>query len=501
MKSVRPTGVQSQGMVAASAGSHAADDLGLTMYGDPPHVEMSVREFEDMTKDRLKLLHAFDRQCGYDTMLGQIPDKRSAMMPALQESNLWLVYPTAANRDSFLEQKAEFKRRDATSHYALRLAFSKSREARDWLVRQEQRLFLIRYGELADQAQEAFIKNSGVHCRRFDPEGLDKGVTLDGLTKTTPSAKIWAGDVVRFERNFYVMPFSEVAPALIAKRQVVIKAGYAYVPNVTMKLILAAKFKERLTSALDVAEKGAETAFGDPRVGGFLRLIKDHGMQLMVTKTSNSDDPGEKLSLVNFEEIMVRSFPPCMRRLVEKQRETKQHLKHSGRLQLRPFLKECGFVIEESMRWWKQEFSLDATVFEKNYVYDIEHTYGKKGHFQGQNSFGCMKIIAFPGEAAGQSHGCPFKQLDPAALRTQMHKWHVPESYANSIEKEIANGKHFQLACVKYFEAIHPGSEGEGVGNSPGDFYKQSCKCHAKKAEAQKASSPEKLAGASSKSG
>merc|ERR1740138_1287323 len=162
-------------------------------------------------------------------------------------------------------------------------------------------------------------------------------------------------------------------------------------------------------------------------------------MQLMVaTASSSTEDIGEKLSLANFEELMARSFPPCMRRLVEKQRETKKHLKHLGRLQLRPFLKDCGFTFEESVQWWKQELckdpEIDAASYEKNYVYDTEHAYGKKGHLQGQNSFGCPKIINFPPEAAGQVHGCLFK-CDMPVVKQQLHKWRVPESTVGEIEK------------------------------------------------------------------
>merc|ERR1712048_966 len=200
------------------------------------------------------------------------------------------------------------------------------------------------------------------------------------------------------------MPFQDIHPQLISKRQVVIMNGIAYVPSNALKLIVASKFKEHLVRTMDVAFQGLDIALSDPRVGGFLRLIQDHGMQLLMAKSSKDGDPGEKLSLENFEELMPRSFPPCMRRIVERQRDTKKHLKHAGRLQLRPFLKECGFTIDESFRWWKQEICKDAEVdstrFEKEYVYDIEHTYGKKGHLQGQNAFGCSRLIGFPGEAA-----------------------------------------------------------------------------------------------------
>jgi len=281
-----------------------------------------------------------------------------------------------------------------------------------------------------------------------------------------------------------------VSPGLIASRRVIVKGGNAYVPSGAVKLILAKKFRDRLGAGLDAAFQGLPMALSDPRVGGFLRNLQEYGLQLLVAPKSNSEDPGEKLGLDNFEEFLARSFPPCMRRVVERQRETKKRLKHAGKLQLRPFLKDCGFTIEESFQWWKAEMCRDpeigAAKFEKEYVYDIEHAYGKKGHLQGQNSFGCPKIIGFPAESAGQCHGCPFKQLDMPMLKQQLHRWQVPESGMKEVENLITHGKHYQLACIEYFKAMHLGSDGEGVGNNPGDFFRESCRFHIKKREKEK---------------
>jgi len=290
-----------------------------------------------------------------------------------------------------------------------------------------------------------------------------------------------------FDTNFYTMPFFEIHPSLISSKRVVVHRGNAYVPSSALRLILASRFKERLSAGLDVAFQGLPIALSNPQVGSFLRFIQDNGMQLLIAPKTDKEELGEQLTLNNFEELMVRSFPPCMRRLVEKQRETKKHLKHLGRLQLRPFLKDCGFTIDDSFKWWQQELckdpTIDATSYEKNYTYDVEHAYGKKGHLQGQNSFGCPKIIGFPGEASGQTHGCLFKELDVINLRHQLHKWKVTPTALAEIEKLIANGKHYQLACIEFFKSQHPGSEGDGVGNTPGDYFRVSCNCHIKKKE------------------
>lgn len=484
MQRVRPSS-KGPGLAVVPLEAYNADDLGLTSYERAPDVEVSVREFEEFARDRLRVLHSLDRVCGFDTSLDRIGEVRQKLAKELAETRLVLTYPRLAGTD-FQAQKAEYQRRDGISHFALRLAFCKARDAREWFLRQEQRLFALRFDGLSPEAKEAYLSASGIPCKKYEPQG-DSRFSIRDLQVTTPGAKIWTSGKAELDPNFVEMHFSNVPAHLLSSRKVVVHGGTAYVPTSALKLILAKRFKDNLSTMLDVAFQGLPMALANPRVGGFLRELQTYGMQLLAAPASSSDATGDKLSLDNFEEYMVRSFPPCMRRIVEKQRENKKHLKHLGRLQLRPFLKECGFTIDESFKWWKTELmkdpEIDAASYDKNYTYDVDHAYGKKGHLQGQNCFGCPKVIGFAAEAAGQVHGCPFRHSEMPALKQQLHRWHVPESYVLEIEKLVTNGKHYQLACIEYFKAKHPGHEGEGVGNSPNDFYKESCRHHAKKAE------------------
>lgn len=468
----------------AQSGRFPGDTMGVSFYKEQPAAEMSVREFEELTIARLNLLHAFDRVCGYDAALFNIVECRGKMEKDLSDANLVLRYPQGMSADKCQEMKADFLRRDVTSHYALRMAFCKTRDSREWFVKQEQRLFMLRFDALGPEAKEAFLAASGVKCRKFTGEGPKYQEKLKMLRGSTPGAKIVRDSGNVQYHDFYEMPFFELHPSLLSRRSVVVQGGVAYVPASALQLILVGKFKECLNAALDAAFTGLDQVLADPRVGQFLKIVSEHGMQLGVAPKSKTTDGGEKLSLENFDELLVTSFPPCMRLAVEHQREKKKHLKHAGRLQLRPFLKDVGFTMEESMRWWRQELTKDpeitATVFDKNYTYDVEHTYGKKGNFQGQNAFGCAKIIGFPGAVGAQVHGCPFKQLDVPQLRQLMHKWKISENSMTNMEKLINNGKHYQLACVEYFKAKHPGQDGDGVGNTPSDFFRESCKCHAK---------------------
>jgi DNA primase large subunit len=486
MRSARESTASATGKAipSNSPGAYQADDLGLSFYNDAPNVEVSIREFEEYTRDRLKVLHTIERMCGFNMPLHAVGELRPRVAKELADSRLTLAYPMHSTASGFLDQKVEFIRRDSISHFALRLAFCKSRESREWFLRQEQRMFVMRFETLSTDAKEAFFVASGVRCKKFEGTATQ----LEELQLATPAAKIWKeGAIGRpdYDKVFYEMPFFEVSPNLISTRRVVVRGGVAYVPSSALKLILAKLFKDRLTATLDVAFQGLPTALADPRVGGFLRDLQQYGMQLLVAPKSNTDDPCDQLTLENFEAYSARSFPPCMRRLVEKQRETKKRLKHAGKLQLRPFLKDCGFTFESSLAWWKQELCRDAEVdassFEKDHTYDIEHAYGKKGHLQGQHCFGCPKIIGFPEEAAGQVHGCPFKHMETPALNQLLHRWRVPEETMYEIEKLIVNGKHYQLGCIEYFKAQHPGHTGDGVGNSPTDFFKESLNHYVKK--------------------
>lgn len=471
------------------------DDLGLTFYTHPPNAEVSVRQFEDFTASRLKLLHAIDRACNSQELrLEAMKDMiRPKLAREFRDSGLELGYPeTPMKTQSFRSDKLDFQGRDNISHFALRLAFCKNRDAREWFLRQEQRLFVLRFEALSPEARETFVESTGLECTRFQ-DGDYEMISLKKLQVTTPGARIWVegSRVAQYERNFYVMPFREVPERLISGRRVVLHRGKAFVPASLLKLVITRRFKESLSAALDVAFQGQHVAMMDPRVGGFLRVLQEHGMELVAPSRSSSEELSEKLSLGNFEQLLSRSFPPCMRRLVEKQRETKKHLKHAGRLQLRPFLKACGFTFEDSCSWWRKELCRDPTLtsekFEKSYLYDVEHAYGKKGHLQGQNCCGCPAMIASPGEAAGQVHGCFFKQLEPFALQQQLQRWQVPIATMLEIQRLIKEGKHYQLACIEYFKSQHPSSDGEGVGNSPMDFFRTSCRYH--KAQA-KATSP-----------
>jgi DNA primase large subunit len=102
-------------------------------------------------------------------------------------------------------------------------------------------------------------------------------------------------------------------------------------------------------------------------------------------------------------------------------------------MQLGLFLKRAGLSLEESLAFWKQAFAprTGGEKFEKEYAYNVRHSYGQEGRRKDYEAHSCLKVIsATPG--AGEVHGCPFKSLHADALGAALSRAGVPPMYGPS---------------------------------------------------------------------
>ena len=139
---------------------------------------------------------------------------------------------------------------------------------------------------------------------------------------------------------------------------------------------------------------------------------------------------GARISLAQVPGLAQRHFPLCMQHLYATL-QTDRHLRHAGRLQLGLFLKKAGLSLDESMAFWKAGFAPRTTgeKFEKEYAYNVRHSYGREGRRKDYEAHNCLKIIsASPG--VGEAHGCPFKALGGDALRAMLSRAGVPSQCA-----------------------------------------------------------------------
>lgn len=109
-----------------------------------------------------------------------------------------------------------------------------------------------------------------------------------------------------------------------------------------------------------------------------------------------------------------------------------------------------------------------------SYAYNIRHNYGKEGKRENYTPYACMKIIdSIP--ASGEVHGCPYKQ-NLATLTKDLQtfgsladgtfcflfcfSFPLTNRTLDSVNQVVSLAKdgHYQLACARHFELLHPGT-------------------------------------------
>lgn len=202
----------------------------------------------------------------------------------------------------------------------------------------------------------------------------------------------------------------------------------------------------------------------------FTNLVKNlhtsyTGKDYTVSKTAN-------IPIESLDSLSKKSYPMCMRVIHESLR-SKHHLKHGGRMQYGLFLKGIGVTLEDSLRFWREEFTktIDLEKFEKAYSYNIRHNYGKQGSMVNYTPYSCLKII---NTTVGPQDvcGCPFKMLEQSSLKTKLASYGVGIGHAQEIVGYASKG-HIQLACGRYFEVSHDQTIDQGI-NHPNQYFEMS---------------------------
>lgn len=177
--------------------------------------------------------------------------------------------------------------------------------------------------------------------------------------------------------------------------------------------------------------------------------------------------------------LAATSMPLCMRSL-HKALKVNHHMKFAGRQQYGLFLKGIGLQLDDAIAYWRQEFCKKMSVddFNKKYGYNIRHNYGKEGKRKDYTPYNCMRIITGEPPKAGEYHGCPFRHYEEEHLRKALQG--VPEGEKQDI-LNLAQARHFQVACKKHFEATHAGSDADVMINHPNGYFEESRKYYAAK--------------------
>lgn len=124
-------------------------------------------------------------------------------------------------------------------------------------------------------------------------------------------------------------------------------------------------------------------------------------------------------------------------------------------------------------RFWREEFTriMDMDKFERSYSYNIRYNYGKEGSQRNWAPFSCLKIISLPGGVSDVC-GCPFKNNDSTSLKSKLATYGISTVHQQEITSLAAKG-HYQLACGKYFDAVHDIKLEDGISH-PNQFFDKS---------------------------
>jgi DNA primase large subunit len=155
------------------------------------------------------------------------------------------------------------------------------------------------------------------------------------------------------------------------------------------------------------------------------------------------------------------------------------HLRYNGRQQFGLFLKGIGVSLEESLKFWRESFQgkIPREKFDKEYAYNIRYNYGKEGKRTDYTPYSCSRIINGTAPGQGEHHGCPFKHFDQAHLREKLASVGISSSSPHSKEiLDLVANSHFQVACQRYYMAMHPGAIPEKVGMHPNAYFDESRK-------------------------
>jgi len=129
-----------------NGGRQQISRLALSMYQEPPRVEVTLDQFEAYSIDRLHMLKTLEMQ----KLKGHAHAKEMEMKV---EKSMNMYLPMRNESD---------KEKDELSHFILRMAFCQSEELRRWFLTHESLLFRYRLDKATREDKIYFMKSNGL---------------------------------------------------------------------------------------------------------------------------------------------------------------------------------------------------------------------------------------------------------------------------------------------------------------------------------------------------
>lgn len=449
----------------------------ISFYRLPPTTEITLDHFETYAIDRLKILIEINNLQSQGT--------NYIDLIKLMGERIKLLMPLHASNTIEPELLLEERRKDHYSHFILRLAFCRSEELRKKFVNSETFLFKLRYSQLSKVEKHQFIsKLDFVWDEVSDQEKEDlksklipthfndiaiclKQGTL-GLSGYI-SGKIVNEDVVwecLKNEKLNKLPWNEV-PDLVSQRKVLIYKGFAYVPEFLQMNLLANEFSKFLEEQLLSTLKLLPGLDEDERL---IPILDNLSKGYISSEFQGYEDSFEGETDVHANNVkqFEKYFPACAHRLMDGL-ELNHHLRYTGRQQFTLFLKGIGLGPTEALKFWQQMFTsgpgaMTIDKFNKEYKYNIRHSYGLEGGRVNYKPWNCSLIMSKPKPNKQEYHGCPYRDLQTDNLTSLLKRMGLKDD--GNLQKviELSEQREYQLACTKVFEVLNSDNIQENVG-------------------------------------
>ncbi|KAL8729847.1 MAG: hypothetical protein Q9166_004488 [cf. Caloplaca sp. 2 TL-2023] len=421
----------------------------LNIYYVPPTAEIRLEDFEQWAIDRLRILAELEA-CSFRN---KTPAETADHIKPLLDKWLRLDANSSSAQGCTDVRLQDQRRKDHYSHFILRLAFSSTEDLRRRFARVEGALFRLRFQTENARERQDFVASLSLNWEAVSEQ--EKRILAQDLWSATPNLKKSEID----DSGWFKVDF-ETVPELVEARRIFVKAGKAYVPSKEQMSIVLAGFHDRLEQGLELTARALPRLDEDDRLSPILsHLSNNFAVPDSTLADSDTTLSGASINASSIDPLSAH-FPLCMRNLHMTLRKN-SHLKHFGRLQYTLFLKGLGLTMEDCLIFWRQSFKLvtDET-FNKEYRYNIRHTYGDVGgdavrRGRGYSPFSCQKILTEHPPGSGESHGCPYRHFSVENLTSLLQVIGVNDRDVLRGVKEDVDKKRYHIACNRVFEWAH----------------------------------------------
>lgn len=462
----------------------------LSFYEVPPTEELTLEQFESWAIDRLKVLIEIELCMARGRLFR---DTEAALRPLLQKLLPLGTWP-ANNKVS-----ADDLRKDFYSHFILRLVFCRTEDLRRKFVRNETVLFRIRYNAMQPKEQHQFITDHHDKLPWHYIDSEEKNALADQLyaaAAATVRAALSAesessitNDQLRAHfrtENFIKVPFEKIV-SLVATRLVLLKDGYGYVPSTLQLSLLSLEFLEHLLRDLLRTFQAIPRLEEDDRLLPLLNHLGQNFASMEYDPAFGADP--SLVSDINAVSVatpaITKHYPLCAKHL-QTNMMAQSHLRHEGRQQLSLFLKGIGLSVDEALKFWSHSFTsgphaMTPERFNKEFKYNIRHTYGLEGARTNYKPWDCARILLRPAPGKNEYHGCPYRDMSVDALSSQLGEMGVGAVDLKSVLGDVER-KDYTVACTRVFEITH-NVQAEHIGH-PNLYFDRSRQLERAKTEA-----------------